>query len=264
MSAINISRIAGLHKLLVSEGWIEDFRIKDTEGLVLFTHPDHERRQLSLPVDHLRYEDWYECCERAATKLAEMTGRDITAIWLAVDKKTGRRRLHRAVREVTVSAFVAAAVTYSAGLAWTHMTAPPPVSITLAGCMDSEGAMAIMRMGYDIHFDPPADADAMQTFAWIRWRALQAATNVEEMRRCYLEAQSYSHGFDEDGLIGEDMRHIEDGVKSIYTDIGASLAPGAKGKDDDRVKANAAYLAAEAAGERISLRLADIVKRWYL
>lgn len=264
MSAINISRIAGLHQLLVSEGWIEDFRIKDTQGLVLFTHPDHERRQLNLPVDHQRYSDWYECCERAATKLAEMTGRDLATIWAAVDKRSRRGRLRRAVREIAVSAVVAAAMTYSAGLAWNHMTAPPPVSITLAGCMDSEGAMAVSRMGYDIHVDLPDDADAMKTFAWVRWRALQAAANVEEMRKCYLEAQSYSHGFDEDLLIGDDMRRIEDGVKIVYSDIGASLVPSARGTEKDRAKAKAAYFAAEAAGKRISIRLGNIVAKWYL
>lgn len=264
MSAINISRIAGLHQLLVSEGWIEDFRIKDTEGLVLFTHPDHECRQLNLPVDHHRFDDWYECCERAATKLAEMTGRDLAAIWAAVDKRSRRGRLRRAFREAAVSAVIAAVVTYSAGLAWNRMTAPPPVSIALAGCMDSEGAMAVSRIGYDIHVDLPGDDDAMKTFAWVRWRALQAAANVEEMRKCYLEAQSYSHGFDEDGLIGDDMRHIEDGVKTVYSDIGASLVPGAQSSENDRAKAKAAYVAAEAAGKRISIRLGTIVTKWYL
>jgi hypothetical protein len=264
MSAINISRLAGLHQLLISEGWVEDFRVKDTQGFVLFTHPDHERRQLNLPVDHLRFTDWYESCENAATKLCEMTGRDLATIWAAVDKGTKRRRWPTAVREMVVAAAVAATVTYGAGLAWSHMTAPPPVSIALAGCMDSEGAMAVTQMGYDIHVDLPGDAEAVKAFAWVRWRALQAAANVEEMRKCYLEAQSYSHGFDEDGLIGDDMRHIEDGVKTVYSDIGASIVPGAKSTRDERLKAKAAYVAAEAAGKRISIRLGAIVTTWYL
>ncbi|MDW9478952.1 hypothetical protein GOB57_09690 [Sinorhizobium meliloti] len=263
MSAINISRIAGLHRLLVSEGWIEDFRLKGTQGLILFTHPDHDRRQLNLPVDHLRYIDWYECCERAAAKLGEMTGRDLATIWAAADKRSRPGRLRRAARDVAVSAAVAAAVTYSGGLAWNHMTAPPPVSIALAGCMDSEGAKAVSRMAYDIQVDLSGDADAMKTFAWVRWRALQAVANAEEMRKCYLEAQAYSRRFDEDGLIGEDMRRIEDGVKVVYADIGASLA-GAGGTEQNRTKAKAAYLVAEAAGQRMSIRLGNIVAKWHL
>ncbi|MCV9963555.1 hypothetical protein OIU34_16755 [Pararhizobium sp. BT-229] len=263
MSANNTLRVVRLREFLVSEGWILDRRIEEDQGLLLLTHPDHARRQLTVPVDATRWDDWHEVCERAVSKVAEMTGRDPSAIWAIVDGPTRGSRLWKGLRSFAGSAVIASAATVLLLVAWDRMTAPAPVSITLAGCMDSEGAKAVTRMGYDIHVQHSGD-DRMKNFAWTRWRALQAAANAEEMRKCYLEAQAYGHGFDDDGLIGEDMRRIEDGVKIVYSDIGASLVPGAAGTEEDRKKAKAAYLSAEAAVNRISIRLGHIVTKWYL
>jgi hypothetical protein len=263
MSANNTLLVVRLREFLVSEGWVPDHRISEEKGLLLLTHPSHPNRQLSIPVASTQCDDHLEICERAVSKVAEMTERDPSQIWKIVDVPTRGKKLKDSLLSFTGSAVIAAAATVLLLGAWDRMTAPAPVSITLAGCMDSEGAKAVTRMGYDIQVKRSED-DWMKSFAWTRWRALQTAANAEEMRKCYLEAQAYGHGFDNDGLIGEDMRQIEDGVKIVYADIGASLAPGATRSDEDKKKAKAAYLSAEAAVNRISIRLGQIVTKWYL
>jgi hypothetical protein len=264
LSVINTSRPARLREFLVSEGWVLDRRIEETRGELLLTHPGHPSRQLCIPVDSTKWDDWHESCEQAVEKVAEMTNREPTALWALIDGSTRGQRVWSALRTFAGSALVACAATVVALAAWDKATEEAPVSITLAGCMDSQASLAVSRMSYDVRIQFAGNRDKMKDFAWTRWRALQAAANVEEMRKCYLEAQSYSHGFDDNGLIGEDLSRIEDGVKTVYSHIGASLVPGNDATDGERAAAQETFRLSEAAASRMSIRLGKIVSAWYL
>ncbi|MBY3433359.1 hypothetical protein HFN89_04180 [Rhizobium laguerreae] len=264
MSVNNTSRVVRLREFLVSEGWVLDRRLEETRGEFLLTHPDHPRRQLCIPTDATRWEDWSESCERAVEKAAEMTNRDSADLWALIDGPSRGHRTWRMLRCFAGSAVIACAATVISMTVWESATAEPPVSVALAGCMDSQGALAVAGMAYDVRIRSAGIGDEMKDVAWTRWRALQAAANIEEMRKCYLEAQSYSHGFDAEGLIGDDLRRIEDGVKTVYAHIGASLVPGNDATDVERSAAQESFRQAEAAAGRMSIRLGKIVSAWYL
>ena len=267
MSSDTISRVVMLREFLVGEGWIASDVIRESQGIVLFTHPGHERRQLSLPVDETRYSDWSDLCDIAVAKVADMTGRTVEEVAAKAalpphgPKAQGRKRMWRRPAAVV---FLVTAVSFAAGMHLRSSVSGPPISISLAGCIDSNGAATLDNMAHDARAGFADPADRARNFVWTRWRALQAATTAEEMRRCYLEAQSISSGFDPRGLIGEDMRRIEDGVKIVYSSIGATLVPGGEPETEEhRKRVLATYTEASAAGERISVRLGDIVSRWY-
>jgi hypothetical protein len=264
LSVNSTSHPVRLREFLVSEGWVLDRRIEETHGELLLTHADHPGRQLCIPVDATRWEDWHESCERAVEKVAEMTKREPSVLWGLIHGPSRGQRFWSALRSSAGSAVIACAVTVVAMTAWDKATAEAPVSITLAGCMDNQASLAVSMMSYDVRIQFAGNRDKMKDFAWTRWRALQAAANVEEMRKCYLEAQSYSHGFDDEGLLGEDLSRIEDGVKTVYSHIGASLVPGNDATDSERAAAQEAFRLAEAAANRMSIRLGKIVSSWYL
>lgn len=219
---------------------------------------------MCIPVDATRWDDWHEVCERTVEKVAEMTKRQPAELWALIDGPTRSQRVWSALRTFVGSAVVACAITVVGMAAWNKATEEPPVSVTLAGCMDNQASLAVSMMSHDVRTQFAGNRDKMKDFAWTRWRALQAAANVEEMRKCYLEAQSYSHSFDDDGLIGEDLSRIEDGVKAVYTHIGATLVPGDDATDGERAAAQETFRLAEAAATRVSIRLGKIVSSWYL
>jgi hypothetical protein len=264
LPVINTSLPARLREFLVSEGWVLDRRIEESHGQLLLTHPDHKSRQLCIPVDTARWEDWQEVCERAVEKVAEMTKREQVALWALIDGPTRIQRVWIGLRRFAGSAVVACALTVVGMNVWDKANAQPPVSITLAGCMDNQASLAVSRMSYDVRIQFAGNRDKMKDFAWTRLRALQTAANVEEMRKCYLEAQSYGHGFDGDGLIGDDLSRIEQAVTAVYSHIGATLVPGKESTDVDRAAAQETFRLANTASTRMSIRLGQIVSDWYL
>ncbi len=93
---------------------------------------------------------------------------------------------------------------------------------------------------------------------------MQSAAMAEEMRRCYLEAQSENPNFDSAGLISDDMRKVEGGVAVVYEGVAAALAPGqAAPSQAERADNIAAYRVAADAMTRISIRLGAIVEDAY-
>nr|WP_250807763.1 hypothetical protein [Neorhizobium tomejilense] len=264
MSSDSIHKIARLRQFLVAEGWVVSDVIRAQQGLELLTHPDHDRRQLSLPIDE-RYDDWEEACDRALEKVAQMTDRDARQLADAVysprrAEPQGRTR----TKDIVVAVAVAVAAFYG-GLRYAdaiHRGEPIPMS--LLGCMDRNAARAVGMMSHDAYARFSDVSKGMNNFLWTRQRALQAATYAEEMRRCYLEAQMAVEGFDANRLISRDMDMIDAAVTTIYGDIGASLIPGADvSRKGSMAKTDASFRNAENAANRISSRLGTIVAEAY-
>lgn len=263
MSSDTFNRAIRLREYLKSCGWVESDVILESKGLYLLTHPGHEQRQLQLPSDK-RYSDWEELTDRMAEKVAEMTGVETHDIWAAAmpQPTPARRSFNFRHAALCIGVF---ACTFLAGQrveAWRNST--PSISISLAGCIDSSASLVLASLAFDVERQDIGKSDALRKFMWTRWRAVQTASAAEEMRRCYLESQSFSEDFDPKGLISDDMHKIEEAVKVVYSHIGATLVPDAPATSPEHQKIVAtAYEAAAQAGDRISTRLGNMIQREY-
>jgi len=250
-----------LRHLLVAEGWAEDLAMEDA-GIILFTHPDHPRRQLSLPMDTVTYTDWRELCDRTVEKLAEMTDRDRDAIRKLVlpmrTEASGSRT--RAWATFLLWAAIGYGLAVGGNYLWQRATAPAPVSLSLAGCMDRNAADSAAAMSEDAGLDL-SEFPADRAYSYLRFRALQVSASAAEMRRCYLDAQGLSSAFDADGLIGADMDVIEEAVSDVYSLMGARVATAPFGAGGVMaVPVGPPTADARDAANRISIRLSALAE----
>jgi hypothetical protein len=173
----------------------------------------------------------------------------------------------------TAAVFLLSALAGGYTLARSYEHHEPPVSAVLLGCMDFESAQVTKIMEKDAFekYVDPADFD--RNFAYARWRAMSAAEHAQELRRCYLSAQTDSADFDVGGLMNEDVTRIEQGVIGLYELVGANVvrmkdAPEEKRSPDDKARSAAAmtekYHDARSAADRLSGSLGILMDRYYL
>jgi hypothetical protein len=264
MSLNNTKIVVRLRKLLVAEGWIIDRQIEDDQELLLMTHSDYPVRQLVIPTNTDRWDDWHELCQRAVEKLAQITGRDRASLWALVDVSPLYVKVYRVAKSSAPAAIVGSVLTVLAMSAWTWVTAPAPISVSLAGCIDSEGNKAVLEMAQDVGLALAESGDLTGDGTSTRSRALRATASAEEMRKCYLEAQIYSDGFDGDRAISDDISRIEDAIKVVYPGVGVSFVTDSRAQDLGGESARLAFTSAKAAGRRVSVRLGRMISSWHL